>query len=136
MKSRVRLLKIFKKSAVIATLVAVIPIFACTLTNASAAHVAATPRADPLRVAVPDPVRAGLPMTPTSSTASTCTITATVLNLRRCPNVSCGVMDWLDHDSRLIVLSVSNAWFQVTTPAGQTGWVNSNFCDLQKGEIR
>jgi uncharacterized protein YgiM (DUF1202 family) len=111
-------------------------IFACTLTNASAAYVAATPRADPPRVAVPDPVRAGLPMTPPSSTASTCTITATVLNLRRCPNVSCGVMDWLDHDSRLIVLSVFNAWFQVTTPAGQTGWVNSNYCDLQKGEIR
>lgn len=111
-------------------------IFACTLTNASRAYVAATPRADPPRVAVPDPVLAGLPMIPPSSTASTCTITATVLNLRRCPNVSCGVMDWLDHDSRLVVLSVSNAWFQVTTPAGQTGWINSNFCDLQKGEIR
>ena len=110
-------------------------IFACTLTNASAAHVAATPRADPPRVAVPDPVLAGLPISP-SPTASTCTITAAVLNLRRCPNVSCGVMDWLDHNSRLIVLSVSNAWFQVTTPARQTGWVNSNFCDLQKGEIR
>ena len=110
-------------------------IFACTLTNASAAHVASTPRADPPRVAVPDPVLAGLPIPP-SSTASTCTVTATVLNLRRCPNVSCGVMGWLDHDSRLIVLSVSNDWFQVTTPAGQTGWVNSNFCDLQKGEIR
>ena len=111
-------------------------IFACTLTNASAAHVASTPRADPPRVAVPDPVRAGLPMTPTSSTASTCTITATVLNLRRCPNVSCGVMGWLDHDSRLTLHSVSNDWFQVTTPAGQTGWVNSNFCDFEKGEIR
>ena len=110
-------------------------IFACTLTNASAAHVASTPRADPPRVAVPDPVLAGLPIAP-SSTASTCTVTATVLNLRRCPGVSCGVMGWLDHDSRLSVLSVSNAWFQVTTPAGLTGWVNSNFCDLQKGEIR
>ena len=111
-------------------------IFACTLTNASAAHVAATPRADPPTVAVPDPVRAGLPIFYISSTASTCTVTATVLNLRRCPNVSCGVMGWLDHDSRLTVRSVSNAWFQVTTPAGQTGWVNSDFCDLQKGEIR
>ena len=110
-------------------------IFACTLTNASAAHVASTPHADPPRVAVPDPVRAGLPISP-SPTASTCTVTATVLNLRRCPNVSCGVMGWLDHNSRLIVRSVSNAWFQVTTPAGQTGWVNSDFCDLQKGEIR
>ncbi len=39
-------------------------IFACTLTNASAAHVAATPRADPPRVAVPDPVLAGLPIFP------------------------------------------------------------------------
>ena len=137
MKSIVRLLNIFKKSAVIATLVAVIPvfIFACTLTNASAAYVAATRRADLPRVAVPDPVLAGLSISP-SPTASTCTVTATVLNLRRCPNVSCGVMGWLDHDSHLIVLSVSNDWFQVTTPAGQTGWVNSNFCDLQKGEIR
>ncbi len=39
-------------------------IFACTLTNASAAHVASTPRADPPRVAVPDPVLAGLPISP------------------------------------------------------------------------
>src|SRR5271157_1532848 len=110
-------------------------IFACTLTNASAADVAATPRVDPARVAVPDPVLAGQPIPP-SSTASNCTVTATVLNLRRCPNVSCSVMGWLDHDSPLTVRGVSNAWFQVTTPAGQTGWVNSNFCDLQKGEIR
>ena len=126
-----------EKSAVIATLVAVIPVFffACTLTNASAAHVAATPRADPSRVAVPDPVLAGLPISP-SPAASICRVTATVLNLRRCPNVSCGVMGWLDHDSPLTVHTVSNAWFQVTTPAGQTGWVNSNYCDLQKGEIR
>ena len=110
-------------------------VFACTLTNASAAHVASTPRADPPTVAVPDPVLAGRPIS-TSPTTSPCTVTATVLNLRRCPGVSCGVMGWLDHDSRLTVLSVSNAWFQVTTPAGQTGWVNSYFCDLQKGEIR
>ena len=137
MKSIFRLLNIFRKSAVIAILVAVIPvfIFACTLTNASAAYVAATPRADPPPGAVPDPVTAGLPISP-SPTASTCTVTATVLNLRRCPGVSCGVMGWLDHDSRLTLRGISHAWFQVSIPAGQTGWVNSNFCDLQKGETR
>lgn len=65
--------------------------------------------------------------TPTSKPI-TCIVTAHVLQLRECAGVSCTVKDWLNHGEVLSVQQNINGWYQVTTSAEESGWVNSKYC--------
>ena len=65
--------------------------------------------------------------TPTSKPI-TCMVTAHVLQLRECAGVSCTVKDWLNHGEVLSVQQNINGWYQVTTSAEESGWVNSKYC--------
>lgn len=65
--------------------------------------------------------------TPTSKPIM-CMVTAHVLQLRECAGVSCTVKDWLNHGEVLSVQQNINGWYQVTTSAEESGWVNSKYC--------
>ena len=68
----------------------------------------------------PDPVPSTIP--------ATCTVTAQTLHLRNCAGLQCTVIAWLPKDEELFVHEKDHEWLQVTTPAGQTGWVHSKYC--------
>ena len=40
----------------------------------------------------------------------------------------CTVITWLSEGEVLVVNKADQNWLQVTTPAGQTGWVHSKYC--------
>ena len=61
-------------------------------------------------------------------TPVTCIVTAHVLQLRECAGVSCTVKDWLNYGEVLSVQQNINGWYQVTTSAEESGWVNSKYC--------
>ena len=61
-------------------------------------------------------------------TLDTCQVTASVLQLRECAGTSCTVKAWLKQGEALSVYQNVDGWFQVTTPAGESGWVNSKYC--------
>lgn len=63
-----------------------------------------------------------------TSTPTTCVVNATVLQLRECGSVNCTVKNWLDQGDALSVHEKKNGWYQVTTPANESGWVNSKYC--------
>lgn len=65
--------------------------------------------------------------TPTQ-TPKTCIVTATVLHLRECAGLDCKIKDWLDQGEKLSVQQNVNGWYQITTPTGESGWINSNYC--------
>jgi uncharacterized protein YgiM (DUF1202 family) len=58
----------------------------------------------------------------------TCVVTAATLHLRECAGLHCTVTDWLPSGEVLMVLDTDQDWFNVTTPAGKSGWVHSNYC--------
>jgi uncharacterized protein YgiM (DUF1202 family) len=66
-----------------------------------------------------------------SPTPATCTVTAEVLHLRACAGFHCAVTDWLEQGDILTLLATSTDWYQVQTPAGETGWVHSKYCGGQ-----
>ncbi|MFZ5857171.1 MAG: SH3 domain-containing protein [Chloroflexota bacterium] len=61
-------------------------------------------------------------------TLDTCRVTASVLQLRECAGTSCTVKAWLKQGDALSVHQNVDGWFQVTSPAGESGWVNSKYC--------
>lgn len=70
-----------------------------------------------------------VPQTATSVPAlDTCRVSASVLQLRECAGTSCTVKAWLKQGEELSVVQNVDGWFQVTTPAGESGWVNSKYC--------
>jgi uncharacterized protein YgiM (DUF1202 family) len=75
-----------------------------------------------LATATPDP-------TPIPHTMpATCTVSAHSLHLRECAGLQCAVLAWLSAGDVLDVLDADQDWLNVTTPAGQTGWVHSKYC--------
>jgi uncharacterized protein YgiM (DUF1202 family) len=58
----------------------------------------------------------------------TCTVSAHSLHLRSCGGLHCTVIAWLSEGEVLVVHKADQDWLQVTTPAGQTGWVHSKYC--------
>ena len=69
--------------------------------------------------------------TETPAEVITCSVTAPeALNLRAGPGIQYSVTTWL-HAGEILTLTGSPAqghWFEVTTQAGERGWVNSNYC--------
>lgn len=61
-------------------------------------------------------------------TLGTCQVTASVLHLRECAGTSCTAKAWLKQGETLLVHQNVDGWLQVTTPAGESGWVNSKYC--------
>ena len=59
---------------------------------------------------------------------ATCTVSAQSLHLRECAGLHCSVLAWLSAGEVLEVLDADQGWLNVTTPAGQTGWVHSKYC--------
>jgi len=57
-----------------------------------------------------------------------CTVSAQSLHLRECAGLDCTVLAWLSAGDVLEVLDTDQNWINVTTPAGQTGWVHSKYC--------
>jgi uncharacterized protein YgiM (DUF1202 family) len=53
--------------------------------------------------------------------------TASGLNMRAEPSVDAALVVSLQKGSRVAVLQSNGHWLQVTTDAGQTGWLSSNF---------
>jgi uncharacterized protein YgiM (DUF1202 family) len=98
---------------------------ACSLT---------TPPSSPLDVpaqlsnktylATPTPDPTSIPHT----MPATCTVLAQSLHLRECAGLHCTVLAWLSTGDILEVLDADQDWLNVTTPAGQTGWVHSKYC--------
>jgi uncharacterized protein YgiM (DUF1202 family) len=68
----------------------------------------------------PDPILHTMP--------ATCTVSAQSLHLRECAGLHCTVLAWLSTGDVLEVLDADQDWLNVTTPAGQTGWVHSKYC--------
>lgn len=68
----------------------------------------------------PDPILHTMP--------TTCTVSAQSLHLRECAGLQCNVLAWLSAGDVLDVLDTDQDWIEVTTPAGQTGWVHSKYC--------
>jgi uncharacterized protein YgiM (DUF1202 family) len=75
-----------------------------------------------LATATPDPISNSHTM------PVTCTVSAQSLHLRECAGLDCNVLAWLSAGDVLDVLDVDQDWLNVTTPAGQTGWVHSKYC--------
>jgi uncharacterized protein YgiM (DUF1202 family) len=95
---------------------------ACSLTTPPANN------ADVVSVQMSSPTQiATITLKPTP-TPTTCIVTATVLHLRECADLDCKIRDWLDQGEELSVQQNVNGWYQVTTPTGESGWVNSNYC--------
>jgi uncharacterized protein YgiM (DUF1202 family) len=59
---------------------------------------------------------------------TTCAVLAQSLHLRECAGLHCTVLAWLSAGDVLEVLDTDQNWLNVTTPAGQTGWVHSKYC--------
>jgi hypothetical protein len=76
----------------------------------------------PLTTATQDP--SSIPHT----MPTTCTVSAQSLHLRECAGLQCNVLAWLSAGDVLEVLDTDQDWIEVTTPAGQTGWVHSKYC--------
>lgn len=57
-----------------------------------------------------------------------CTVSAQSLHLRDCAGLHCTVLAWLSAGDVLEILATDQNWINVTTPAGQTGWVHSKYC--------
>ena len=75
-----------------------------------------------LATATPDPISNSHTM------PITCTVSAQSLHLRECAGLDCNVLAWLSAGDVLDVLDVDQDWLNVTTSAGQTGWVHSKYC--------
>lgn len=75
-----------------------------------------------LATATPDPISDSHTM------PVICTVSAQSLHLRECAGLQCTVLAWLSTGDVLEVLDVDQDWLNVTTPAGQTGWVHSKYC--------
>ena len=67
-------------------------------------------------------------ISPTPTPLTTCTVTAQTLHLRNCAGPQCTVIGWLSQHDVLTVEDHEADWIQVTTPAGQSGWVHSKYC--------
>jgi len=95
---------------------------ACSLTSLSAntTNESLAPLSTPTRIAK----ATNAPMLNPNS----CIVTATVLHLRECAGTNCGIKDWLTQGDRLLIQQDVNGWYQVTTPTGESGWVNSIYC--------
>jgi uncharacterized protein YgiM (DUF1202 family) len=66
---------------------------------------------------------------PTPNTIpETCTVSAQSLHLRECAGLHCSVIAWLSKGEVLVIQEKDQNWIQVTTLAGQTGWVHSKYC--------
>ena len=65
------------------------------------------------------------------ATAEACRVNTGVdggtVNLRACGAIACEVLDIVTEGERLTILT-ADAWTQVTTESGLTGWINSNYC--------
>ena len=81
-------------------------------------------KADPTQTAQPPPA---------TSTArpDTCEVITGVdggtVNLRACGSIACEVLDIVTEGERLTILT-ADAWANVTSADGVTGWINSNYC--------
>lgn len=69
-----------------------------------------------------------LPNSISHTIPATCTVSAQSLHLRECAGLQCNVLAWLSTGEVLDVLDTDQDWIEVTTPAGQTGWVHSKYC--------
>jgi len=63
-------------------------------------------------------------------------VNAQAVNMRACPGHGCAVLDILTHAQILTVSDTQEApdggtWSKVTTQAGQVGWVNSRFLEVE-----
>lgn len=95
---------------------------ACSLTAAPVAG--ASIDSIHTQTVVPDATNTVTPV----PTLDTCQVTASVLHLRECAGTSCPVKAWLKQGETLLVHQNVDGWLQVTTPAGESGWVNSKHC--------
>lgn len=107
---------------------------ACSLTNEAGGALAenspiptGTQAGDVLKIA-PVAVLASLTPSPTSTPA--CIVTAHALTLRAGPGVEFHALDFLTQGETLTILEEDAAgWWKVTTQTGQTGYVNSTYCE-------
>ncbi|MBI2757211.1 MAG: SH3 domain-containing protein [Chloroflexi bacterium] len=95
---------------------------ACSLTTPPAN------KADVVSVQMPAPTQIATITIRLTPIPTTCIVTATVLHLRECAGLDCKIKDWLEQGEKLSVQQNVNGWYQVTTPTGESGWVNSNYC--------
>lgn len=65
---------------------------------------------------------------PSEVVTTSCTVKATVLNLRSCAGIDCPIKAWLLQGETLTVIQPGIAWIKVTTPSGKVGWVKSTYC--------
>ena len=97
-------------------------LLACSLTATPLTPAGSTPAS--IQSVLPLPDRSTQP----SPTPTRCIVIADALNLRECAGTSCTVKAWLKLGEALSVHQNVDGWFQVTTPAGESGWVNSKYC--------
>lgn len=122
------------KSLLIGLLILLLSALACTLTD------------DPA-TALPQPTAAPFEQTPTKTAPAvgptyttipaSCKVTADNLHLRGEPRETAPVLGYLSAGDQLTLTGAAPAgeWIQVISPAGLTGWVNSNFTTCKKGAI-
>jgi uncharacterized protein YgiM (DUF1202 family) len=103
-------------------------IVVCTLMNANEISTASAP---PASTGQPP----GKPIVSATSPV-TCLVTTNVehgqLNLRSGPSIEYPVVAILGEGSLLVTSASVNGWLKVSTSAGQSGWINSNYCGGSK----
>lgn len=118
-----KLEKMFKKKIII--LLLVLPLLACTLTNASSI---ANPSKPALDDSTPQTIKR--PQV-TKADSITCTVTAfQTLNVREIPSMQSAVIAVLQHGEIVTVLAddVENVWWKIQTQ-NVAGWIHSNYCE-------
>ncbi len=97
---------------------------ACSLTalnDAPPANRAAPPDMQPGPVPLASPTLTPAP--------ALCVVIAHALTLRAGPGADTLALDYLTRGQAVTILSADSTWWHVSTPTGQTGFINSTFCE-------
>jgi len=64
-----------------------------------------------------------------TATAAACVVSATALNFRACPALSCQAQAWPTAGEILTITGAARGeWLPVTTAGGVAGWIHSDYC--------
>jgi uncharacterized protein YgiM (DUF1202 family) len=105
---------------------------ACSLSSAKAQNMSADLPREATGTAVP--AAAAIKASPCPTPPGVYFVTAQAVNMRACPGLECAIVDTLTGGQVVTVITTQAApdggtWSNVTTQAGQTGWVNSRFLE-------
>jgi len=70
-------------------------------------------------------------VTPTPE-SKTCTVRSTYLYIRTCPELTCAPIGYAQENDQLLITEEKNADWIAVRFEGEIGWVNTNYCTLNK----